>query len=96
MLIQGIVGMGNSHLVYFLKDTFLVESLPNSSPLLLLAPTDVATFNINALTIFSSLHITLVSMHPLEVQPLLHLQEKTIHVKYILIDEMSFIGPKLL
>jgi len=35
-------------------------------------------------------------MQPLEGQPLLNLQEQLCHVKYILIDEMSFIGPKML
>jgi len=88
--------MGNSYLIDFLEDTFLVESLPNSSPFLLLAPIGVATFNIKVLTIHSSLHIPLVSMHPLEGQPMFHLQEKLRHAKYILIDEMSFIGPKIL
>ena len=35
-------------------------------------------------------------MHPIERQPLIHLQEKLCHVTYILINEMSFIGPKIL
>jgi len=35
-------------------------------------------------------------MHPLEGQPLLHLQRKLCHVNYILIDEMRFIGPKII
>ena len=35
-------------------------------------------------------------MQPLEGQALLNLQEKLRDVKYILIDEMSFIGPKFL
>jgi len=88
--------MGKSHLIDFLKDSFIIESLPTSNPLLLVAPRGVSVLNKKALTIHSSLHIPLVSMHPLEGQPLLHLQEKLFHVKYILIDEMRFIGPKLL
>jgi len=96
MLIQGTASTGKSHLIDCLRDTFLAKSTPNSSPFLLLAPTGFATFNIKALKIHSSLHIPLVSMHPLEGQPLLHFQEKLFHVKYILIDEMSLIGPKLL
>ncbi|XP_057843282.1 uncharacterized protein LOC131052713 [Cryptomeria japonica] len=35
-------------------------------------------------------------MHPLTGQSLMTLQEQLKHIKYILIDEMSFLGPKLL
>ena len=35
-------------------------------------------------------------MHPLEGQSLSKLQEEIQHIHYILIDEMSFIGPKML
>ena len=35
-------------------------------------------------------------MHPLEGQSLSKLQEELRHIRYILIDEMSFIGPKML
>jgi len=56
----------------------------------------VATFNINALTSHFALRIPIQTMHPLEGQPFLHLQEQLLHLEYILIDEMSFIGPKML
>ena len=35
-------------------------------------------------------------MHPLEGQSLSKLQEELCHIHYILIDEMRFIGPKML
>ena len=35
-------------------------------------------------------------MQPLEGQSLSKLQEEPWHIRYILIDEMSFIGPKML
>ena len=35
-------------------------------------------------------------MHPLEGQSLSKLQEELRHIRYVLIDEMSFIGPKML
>ena len=35
-------------------------------------------------------------MCPLEGQPLSKLQEELHHIRYILIDEMNFIGPKML
>jgi len=85
MLIQGIVGMRKSHLIDFLKDIFVFESLLNSSPLLLLAPTGVAMFNIKVLTIHYALRIPLVLINPLEGKALMHIQEKLHLVKYILI-----------
>jgi len=66
------------------------------SPLLLLAPTGVAAFHINAQTIHSGLRIPISNMNPLEGQSLLQLQEQLRHVEYILIDEMSFTGPTML
>ncbi|XP_057861034.1 uncharacterized protein LOC131069551 [Cryptomeria japonica] len=66
------------------------------NPLLVLAPTGVAAFNIQATTIHAGLHIPITEMHPLTRQPLMTLQEQLKHIKYILIDEMSFLGPKLL
>lgn len=60
MLIQGTTGMRNSYFIHFLKDTFHVESIPNSSTLLLLAPTSVIMFNVEVLTIHSALCIPLV------------------------------------
>ena len=35
-------------------------------------------------------------MHPLEGQSLSKIQEELFHICYVLIDEMSFIGPKML
>ena len=64
--------------------------------LLLLVPTGVVSFNIHALTIHSTLRIPIAKMHCLEGQSLSNLQERLYQIQYILIDEMSFIGPKLL
>ncbi|XP_059073340.1 uncharacterized protein LOC131874117 [Cryptomeria japonica] len=70
--------------------------MPNQSPLLLLAPTGVATFNIGASTIHSKLRIPIQDFSQLEGTRLTTFQEELSYVKYILIDEMSFIGEKLL
>ncbi|XP_059078134.1 uncharacterized protein LOC131876694 [Cryptomeria japonica] len=70
--------------------------MPNQSPILLLAPTGVATFNISASTIHSKLKIPIKDFSELEGTRLTHFQEEMSHIKYILIDEMSFIGEKLL
>ena len=42
------------------------------------------------------LSILIKDMHLLQDQSLTTLQEELKHVRYILIDEMSFLGPKLL
>lgn len=96
MLMQGTIGTNKSFLIECLKNAFLSTSCNRSSPLLLLSPTGIAIFHINALTIHSGLHIPVSSMQPLEGKSLLNLEEQFQHVKYILIDEMSFIAPKIL
>ena len=96
MIIQSIAGTCKSYLIKCIKDALLTHSENTKDPLLLLAPTGVSAFNINALTIHSALRIPITTMHPLEGQSLLHLQEQLHHVQYVLIDEMSFFGPKLL
>ena len=52
--------------------------------------------NINASTINATLRIPIREMYPLCGQSLLVFQEEMRHVKYLLIDEFSFVGPKLL
>ena len=64
--------------------------------ILILTPTGIAAFNINATTIHLALKISIKWMHPLNGKALTTFQEDMKYTKYILIDEMSFIGPKLL
>lgn len=52
--------------------------------------------SISASTIHSKLRIPIKDFSELEGIRLTHFQEEMSHVKYILIDEMSFIGEKLL
>lgn len=96
MLIQGTVGTDKYFLIDCLKNAFLTNSTNGENSLLLLSQNGVATFHINGVRIHFGLRIPISFMKPLEGQSLLNLQEKLRHVKYILIDEMSFIGPKML
>jgi hypothetical protein len=96
MLIQGIVGIGKSYLIGAITQSLQIEAMPSPSPLLLLAPTGVATFNIGASTIHSKLRIPIKDFSQLYGARLTSFQEDMAHIKYILIDEMSFIGQNLL
>lgn len=89
-------GTGKSHLIKSIKITLMSTTPIGQSPLLLLAPTGIATFNIQASTIHSTLRIPIKEMTPLQGQTLATFQESMHFIQYILIDEMSFIGPKLL
>ena len=70
--------------------------MTNPSPLLLLAPTRVATFNIGASTIHSKLQVPITDFSQLQGTRLTSFQQEMENIKYILIDEMSFIGQNML
>ena len=72
-----------------------MHSANGRSPLLLVEPTRVASFNIRARTIHSSLRIPIKECKPLHGQALFVFEEEMWYVKCIFIYEMSFIGPML-
>ena len=86
MVIQGTAGTDKSYLISCLKSALQTPYEQSASPLLLLAPIGVASFNIHASTIHSALRIPIVEMQPLEGQSLSKLQEELRHIRYILID----------
>ncbi|XP_059066108.1 uncharacterized protein LOC131857481 [Cryptomeria japonica] len=96
IIVQGTAGTGKSHLITSIKSTMMRLAPPGQSPLLLLAPTGVAAFNIQASTIHSALRIPIKEMVPLQGQTLASFQESMYFIHYILIDEMSFIGRRLI
>ena len=96
MVVQGTAGTGKSFFIRCIRESLSLTKNLNQSPILLLAPTGVASFNIQASTIHSALHIPLKKFMPLEGNSLSNLQQELHHIHYILIDEMSFLGPTLL
>ena len=65
------------------------------SPVVVLAPTGVASFNINGMTIHSGLSIPIINdAKRLDIngERLKQLQDKLKDVRYIIIDEKSMIG----
>ena len=75
LAIQGTAGTEKSYLISCLKFALQTASEQNACPLLLLAPTGVAAFNIHAFTIHFALRIPIGEMHPLEGQSLSKLQD---------------------
>ena len=96
MIIQGIVGTRKSYLIGVINQSFQMELMTNPCPLLLLAPTRVVAFNIGACTIHSKLRIPITDFSQLQGTRLASFQQEMQNIKYILIDEMSFIGQNML
>ncbi|XP_059064477.1 ATP-dependent DNA helicase RRM3-like [Cryptomeria japonica] len=88
--------MGKSYLIGAISQTLQNAASPQRSPLLLLAPTRVVAFNIGASTIHYKLRIPIKEFSELQGTRLTTFQEEISHIKYILIDEMSFLGEMLL
>ncbi|XP_057833467.2 uncharacterized protein LOC131044209 [Cryptomeria japonica] len=96
MIIQGTTGTGKSFLIDCIRQKLNISESNKTKTLLVLAPTGVATYNIQGTTIHAGLRIPIKEMHPLTGQALFTFQEHFRHVKHLLIDKMSFLGPKLL
>ena len=96
MIIQGTAGTQKSYLIGSIQNTLENLSHPGKSALILLAPTGVAAFNISTRTVHYALYIPIKEINPLRGSSLINIQEDFLNVKYILIDEMSFIGKNLL
>lgn len=65
IIIQGIAGTGKSYLIQAIRQALYDASTPQRYPLLLLAPTGIAAFNIGASTIHSTLRIPLTNFSDL-------------------------------
>lgn len=96
MIIKGNVGTRKSLVINCIKEMLITLANPEPSPIMLLTPTGVATFNIKAPTIHSTLHLPIKDIVPSKGTPLAKFEEELKYITYILIDEMIFFGPKLL
>ena len=96
MIIRGTTGTGKSYLINCIRSALNGSTQQETNQLLTLAPTGVSAFNIHASTIHSAQCIPIKEMQPLQGQALTTFQEDLKTIRYILIDEMSFIGLKLL
>lgn len=75
MLIQGTAGTGKSYLIQCIRNRLNLSTNIKHNPLLVLAPTGVSAYNIQATTIHAALRIPLRDMQPLTGQSLVFFQE---------------------
>ena len=96
MIIQGTNGTRKSYLIPYKYHVLATSTTNEKTPIVLHDPIWIYAFNIHAKTIHSTIKIPIKDMQPLKGQSLAIFQEEMRHIRYVLIDEMSFIGPKLL
>ena len=104
ILVTGGAGTGKSHLVkciYYEGTRILGRMLhnPDDIPILKIAPTGVAAFNINGFTIHSALSIPIniqLPYQPLSEEKISALRKKLAHIQVIIIDEISMVHQKLM
>ena len=90
IIVSGTAGTGKSYLIHCLR-------LLLQRQLVVAAPTGVAAFNIEGHTLHSLLSLpTRGEFKDLEGERLTKLQQSFSEVKYIIIDEMSMVGRKIL
>lgn len=93
IIIQGTTSTRKSYLIHCISHAL---SISMTSILLFLAPTKITAFNIHAKTICLTLKMPIKDMKPLKGRSLSIFQEEIRHIRYVLIDEMNIIGPRLL
>ncbi|CAG8720815.1 17502_t:CDS:1 [Cetraspora pellucida] len=101
IIIMGTAGTGKSYLikavVVRLNELAKDHGVEKKSPVLLLAPTGVAAYNIHGTTIHSALSIPVnCTNFDLNGERLKQLQNKLQDVKYFIIDEKSMVGHRTL
>src|SRR5439155_18292733 len=96
--IDGTAGTGKSYLIDALTKalTEMAHERGRRCPILRVAPTGIAAFNIHGATLHQALSIPIRGCPTLNAQQLLLLQGRLNHINYIILDEKSMVGRKLL
>ena len=96
--IDGTAGTGKSFLISAITKALnnLASERGHMSPIIRIAPTGNAAFNIHGTTIHQSLSLPKSGIPPLNNQPKCQLQKRWENCKYIVLDEKSMVGRKLL
>ncbi|CAB4412397.1 unnamed protein product [Rhizophagus irregularis] len=99
IMIMGTAGTGKSYLIKTIRQKLHeMAGTDTDSPVLVIAPTGVAAFNINGSTIHSTLSIPIRNSKNLELDSrrLKQLQERLKKVIYLIIDEKSMVRHRIL
>lgn len=100
IIIMGTAGTGKSYLIKAVRQSLQYlarEHAVNQSPVVVLAPTGVAAFNIDGRTIHSALLLPLGSKAvDLSHEKIKTLQAKLDGVRYVIVDEKSMVGRRTL
>ena len=95
--IDGMAVTGKSYLIDALTKalTEIAAERGRKCPILRVAPTGIAAFNIHGSTLHQALSIPIRGCPTLNAQQLLLLQGRLNHVNYIILDENSMAGRRL-
>ena len=98
-IVMGTAGTGKTYLINAIRGRLReMAGVGSKSPVLVIAPTGVAAFNIMGITIHSALSIPIIANKNLEIsgERLKQLQNRLQDVIYIVIDEKSMVGRECL
>src|SRR3989440_1844252 len=100
IIIMGTAGTGKSYLIRAIRERLQKMSREESEPpVIVIAPTGVAAFNINGTTIHSTLSIPICNdkrLVDIDWERLKQLQKRLHKIHYIIIDEKSMVGRRML
>jgi ATP-dependent DNA helicase PIF1 len=95
IIVMGTAGTGKTYLIKAIRGRLQeMVGTGSKSPIIVLAPTGVAAFNIDGMTIHSALSIPIINdKKRLDIngERLKQLQDKLSDVRYVIIDEKSMI-----
>jgi len=96
--IDGTAGTGKSYLIWAMARGLneMAQQFGKSSPVLHVAPTGIATFNIQDSTLHQMFNISKVGLDELKSEPLIQLQNRLGGCQYIILDEKSMVGRGML
>ena len=98
MIIMGTAGTEKSYLIRAIQERLqIMAETGQNPPVIVLAPTGVAAFNINGVTIHLMLSIPIINDKRdkglnIDGERLKQLQERLQRVHYVIIDEKSMVG----
>ena len=99
IIVMGTAGTGKSYLIKSIRKRLNTMARNGSNtPVQVIAPTGVAAFNINGSTIHSLLSVPINNKSGIELEGnrLKQLQERLQNIIYLIIDEKSMVGRRML